>query len=138
MEETKRNLDDEIQDLLENLKDLEADSEEYSKTTKCLDTLYRLKIDEKKNESDIEESKNQRKFRVIGYVLEGAGIVLPLIFYGRWMKRGFKFEETGTFTSKTFTGLQRFSNQQRNKRFGRGNTVFSFYLYISRKSQSVL
>lgn len=108
MEETKRTLDDEIQDLLENLKDLEADSEEYSKTTKSLDTLYRLKIDEEKNKSDIEESKNQTKFRVIGYVLEGAGIVLPLIFYGRWMKRGFKFEETGTFTSKTFTGLQRF------------------------------
>lgn len=108
MEKNKRTLDDEIQDLLENLEDLEADGEEYAKTTKYLDTLYRLKIEEEKTKSDIEENKNQRKFRVIGYVLEGAGIVLPLIFYGKWMKRGFKFEETGTFTSKTFTGLQRF------------------------------
>ena len=108
MEETKRTLDDEIQDLIDTLEDLEADGEGYAKATKNLDTLYRLKIEEEKAKSDIEENKNQSKFRVIGYVLEGAGIVLPLIFYGKWMKRGFKFEETGTFTSKTFTGLQHF------------------------------
>lgn len=108
MEKSKRTLDDEIQDLLGNLEDLEADSDEYAKTTKYLDTLYRLKIEEEKTKSDIEENKNQSKFRVIGYVLEGAGIVLPLIFYGKWMKRGFKFEETGTYTSKTFMNLQHF------------------------------
>lgn len=108
MEETKRTLDDEIQDLIDTLEDLEADSEGYLKATKNLDTLYRLKLEEEKTKSDIKENKNQGKFRIIGYVLEGAGIVLPLVFYGKWMKRGFKFEETGTFTSKTFTGLQRF------------------------------
>ena len=29
----------------------------------------------------------------------------PLMFYGIWMKKGFKFEETGTYTSTTFRGL---------------------------------
>ena len=34
-----------------------------------------------------------------------AELVLPLVFYGVWMRRGLKFEETGTFTSQTFKGL---------------------------------
>lgn len=41
----------------------------------------------------------------IKYGLEAAGIVIPLMFYASWMKKGFKFEETGTFTSTTFRGL---------------------------------
>lgn len=108
MDKSKRTLDDEIQDLLENLEDLEADSEEYAKTTKNLDILYKLKLEEEKNKSELANGKKQNIFRAIGYGLEGAGIVLPLIFYGIWMKRGFKFEETGTYCSKTFTGLQKF------------------------------
>lgn len=32
-------------------------------------------------------------------------LVLPLIFYGIWMNKGFKFEETGSFTSTTFKSL---------------------------------
>ena len=34
-----------------------------------------------------------------------AELVLPLVFYGVWMKRCLKFEETGTFTSQTFKNL---------------------------------
>lgn len=34
-----------------------------------------------------------------------AGLVLPLVFYGIWMNKGFKFEETGSFTSTTFKNL---------------------------------
>ena len=34
-----------------------------------------------------------------------AELVLPLVFYGVLMKRGLKFEETGTFTSQTFKNL---------------------------------
>ena len=108
MEKSKRTLDDEIQDLLGNLSDLEADSEEYSKIAKNLDTLYKLKIEEEKNKSELLNSKDQNKFRIVGFILEGAGIVLPLIFYGGWMKKGLKFEETGTFTSSTFRDLTRF------------------------------
>lgn len=37
--------------------------------------------------------------------VEIAGIVIPIVFYGVWMKRGLKFEEEGCFTSATFKGL---------------------------------
>ena len=34
-----------------------------------------------------------------------AELVLPLAFYGTWMKMGFEFEKEGTFTSSTFKNL---------------------------------
>ena len=46
--------------------------------------------------------------RWVGYGLQALGIVLPLSFYAVWMKRGLQFEETGSFTSKTFQGLTKF------------------------------
>lgn len=51
------------------------------------------------------QAKEQKWDRRIKYALDAASIGLPLIFYGVWMNRGFKFEETGTFTSATFRGL---------------------------------
>lgn len=37
--------------------------------------------------------------------VEVGKLVLPLIFYGIWMNKGFRFEETGSFTSTTFKNL---------------------------------
>ena len=34
-----------------------------------------------------------------------AELVLPLAFYGAWMRMGFEFEKEGTFTSSTFKNL---------------------------------
>lgn len=67
--------------------DTEADSELEKRA------LDLLQVDEKK------------KDRIVKIVLESTGIVLPIVFYGIWMKRGFKFEETGVLTSPTFRGL---------------------------------
>lgn len=43
--------------------------------------------------------------RYIRLGIEAAQLVLPLMFYATWMKKGLAFEETGTFTSTTFRGL---------------------------------
>lgn len=97
--------------------------------------LYKLRIEETKNEMDFSEKREARimdidekkaarfmdyeshgrdkqeelsekvKDRYFDTGLAMAEIILPLIFYATWMKRGFKFEETGTFTSATFKGL---------------------------------
>jgi len=37
--------------------------------------------------------------------IAAAELLIPLMFYGIWMRKGFKFEETGTYTSTTFRGL---------------------------------
>ena len=101
-EEIKDLLGEEIKTEIRKLSTLEAGSEEKSTAIEDLAKLYRLRIEETKNEWDFNEKVKDRYFRL---GVEAAGIILPLIFYGIWMRRGFKFEETGTFTSTTFRGL---------------------------------
>lgn len=135
-------MDNEIRDLLgeeikaqiEDLYSLETGSKEKSIAVGNLATLYKLRIEEIKNELEFEEKRERRlmendklaeevncheqdeqlkreqlseqiKERYFKFGIATAEIVLPLIFYASWMKRGFKFEETGTYTSTTFRGL---------------------------------
>lgn len=49
------------------------------------------------------EKENTHKY--IGYAINVAGIVLPLIFYGAWFGKGLQFEETGVYTSGMVKGL---------------------------------
>ena len=102
MDETKELLNEEIKYILEDLSNLPEDSEERTMMVDNLVKLYKLKIEENKNSEDNAAKKKDQYLR---YVIDIAGIVLPLIFYGVWMGRGFKFEEKGTFTSQTFKGL---------------------------------
>lgn len=119
-EEIKDLLGEEIKSEIEALSSLESGSKEKSTAIEDLTKLYKLKIEETKidyeigekydaRESDkqlknaqLEEQVKDRYFRL---GIEAAGIVLPLIFYAIWMRKGFKFEENGTYTSTTFRGL---------------------------------
>ena len=119
-EEIRRLLGEEIKTEIRDLSTLEPGSKEKSTAIEDLAKLYRLRIEETRNEwdfnekyesrdSDIQFKKDQLeeqvKDRYFRFGIEAAGIILPLIFYAIWMKRGFKFEETGTYTSTTFRGL---------------------------------
>lgn len=121
-------MDNEIEELLreqikseiEGLSSFESGSEEKIKAIKCVTELYKLKIEEDKSlvdaidkeerrkaEDSIKsvELDNNKKDRLIRICIAGAELILPLVFYAVWMRRGLKFEETGTFTSTTFRGL---------------------------------
>lgn len=114
------------------LKGLSAMDSKDGKSDKIddLTQLYKMRIEEIKLENDLEEKRARRemeekqienckneeraksdqfkeeiKTRYIKMAIESAGIILPMIFYASWMRKGFKFEETGTFTSTTFKGL---------------------------------
>lgn len=87
----RKKLKKEIEMDFEYLAALEPYDEKYAKITENLNQLYDLKNREDKNWTDL----------TVGLL----GICLPLIFYGVWMKQGFKFEETGAYTSTTFRGL---------------------------------
>ena len=106
-------LSEEIEGEIENLSSLEPGSDEHSKAVESLSKLYKLKIEESKNQSELEEKqkeellkqeqmKEQRIDRWVKVGVAACELTIPLIFYGVWMKRGFKFEETGTFCSPTF------------------------------------
>lgn len=126
--ERRIKMNDEIRDLLEeeikteirDLSTLEAGSKEKSTAIEDVAKLYRLKIEETRNEWDFNEKYESRdsdilfkkdqlgeqvKDRYFRLGVEAASIILPMIFYAAWMKRGFRFEESGTYTSTTFRGL---------------------------------
>ena len=119
-EEIRRLLGEEIKTEIQKLSSLESGSKEKSTAIEDLATLYRLRIEETKNELDFDEKYDSRvsdqllkkeqldeqvRDRYFRLGVEAASILLPMMFYAVWMRRGFRFEETGTYTSTTFRGL---------------------------------
>jgi len=100
--EIKELLEETIKSGIRDLSFLPSGSKEKSTAFEDLVKLYKLRIEETRNERDFNEKVKDRYFRL---GVETLGIILPLIFYAVWMERGFRFEETGTFTSTTFRGL---------------------------------
>lgn len=123
-------MEKEIISLIEELSMHEPGSEEYKEISKAIDGLYvtlnkekSLALEEtkarnqdianlreivvKEKHLELDEQANKEN-RVMGYVKTGveiASIVVPVIFYGIWMKRGLEFEQEGSYTSATFKGL---------------------------------
>lgn len=108
-EEIRDLLGEKIKSGIRDLSFLPSGSKEKSAAIEDLVKLYELRIEETRNESDIQFKKyqleEQVKDRYFRLGIEMTSIILPLIFYGIWMRKGFKFEETGSFTSTTFRGL---------------------------------
>lgn len=133
-EQIRQALADEILSQLNNLSTLDPGSKEQQTAVENVTKLYRLGLEDAKTDTDYDEKVRRRemdeqheqneldkqareeqfkKDQLVEQIKDryfklGIGvveIVLPLIFYATWMKRGFKFEETGTYTSTTFRGL---------------------------------
>lgn len=120
-------LDEEIRAEIEGLSNLIPGSKEHLDAVESLTKLYKLRIEdsraameynkeidddqfrqnqmEKDAESQKEELAEQRIDRLVRMGIAGLELIVPIVFYNIWMKRGFKFEETGTFTSTTFKNL---------------------------------
>lgn len=128
----KTKLDEEIEKQIEGLSDVSGKSrteaiddlvklhklriDEVRLETESEEKAERRKLDERKVDNEIEsqindctfkrnQEREDHKNRYLRFGIDAAGIVLPLVFYGVWMRKGFKFEEHGTFTSTTFRGL---------------------------------
>lgn len=103
MDELQNKVDAELNRALEGLSKHEVDSEEYGKATNNFEKLYRMRMDEQKNDADywlkheVDEisRKDQRKDRIIGYVFDG----VKLAGYAGLFVLGLKYEENGTLAS---------------------------------------
>ena len=119
-EENRSLLEEEIKAEIKRLGSLESGSQGHTKAVDSLTKLYKLKLEEDKNtyerldkienreidqESKTAQMAESVKDRYFRFGMAAAELVLPLMFYGVWMRRGFKFEQDGTFTSQTFRGL---------------------------------
>ena len=124
MKELKRMLDKEIEEELNYISTLKPGSEEHSEAIDSVAKLYKLRYEQDCKEKELEETtkhhedeinigcerdkqqlKEQKLDRYFKLGVEAAGVALPLIFYGAWINKGLKFEETGSFASTTFRGL---------------------------------
>lgn len=133
MDNITKLLEEEIEEQIKNLSDI-SDPKQKSMAVEDVTKLYKLRIEQVKNETELaekqarremearqikldseakERSENLEEFRLSEMVRDRyfrTGIAmleigLPLMFYGVWMSRGFKFEKDGTYTSKTFMNL---------------------------------
>lgn len=119
-EENRSLLEEEIKAEIKRLGSLESGSQEHTTAVDSLTKLYKLKLEEDKNtyerldkienreidqESKTAQMAESVKDRYFRFGMAAAELVLPLMFYGVWMRRGLKFEQDGTFTSQTFRGL---------------------------------
>lgn len=108
-EKVKELLTEEIVEEIESLSELPYGTQEHSEAIGNIDKLCRIKVEMDKIEKDAKEKRVQleeaKKDRWIKIGLTTMEVILPLGFYGIWMRKGFKFEETGAFTSTTFKGL---------------------------------
>ena len=122
-----------IGELIEKIRTLEPGTEQHEKACKALAEIYSVRIKYTDIEMGYEDHVAQRKHEmiiannelatkqeqfdeqrrehmrdlIINTAVALTGIVVPLAAYGVWMNRGFKFEETGTYTSSTFKNLFR-------------------------------
>lgn len=108
-DEIRNLLNEEIKQQIQDLSSLEAGSDKKSKATEDVVKLCKLAVEEEKTEQNLCEQQKQlneqTKDRYVKIGIAAAEIILPLIFYACWIRKGLKFEETGSFTSATFKGL---------------------------------
>jgi hypothetical protein len=117
------NIDDRKLDIENNKNisqhDLELDKLDFEKK-KLMDNLDletdKLNSVDERNRNDIRlkefelniKNKVDKTDLVLGAIkigIEVMAVALPVIQYNSWMKKGFEFEETGTFTSNTFRNM---------------------------------
>ena len=132
--EIKKMKYEEQKKLLEKISSMDPTSEEYDTVLdkiKSIDSMLakenelmvkreqnkaeldfkREQLEEQKesNKAELVCKKNQldelKKELIVKYGVEIGLSVLTLIFYGCWMNKGFKFEETGALCSFTFKNL---------------------------------
>lgn len=117
----KNLLDEEIERLLSHIKTLGFGADERDAAISELTRLYKLRIEETKNEQEYEKDRERRAMerefheaddeskrellsdqgieRYFRYGTMALELVLPIVAYGVWYHKGLKFEETGTVTS---------------------------------------
>lgn len=110
--QNKEMLGNKISELLCDLGNLDAGSEERSRAVKDLETLWKMSIESDKMDLDInkheKELSESEKDRYIKLIIIGVEVLVPIAFYSVWMALGLNFEKTGCITSAVFKGLIHF------------------------------
>jgi len=115
---------DEVVSELEALKELPLGDEKHAKAVEDICKLYRLGLEEDKIRSDcqheqerldqnelydaklkIAQFEDNAKNRKYELAIALIGTIGPMLLYSIYLGKGFKFEESGTYTSQTLKNL---------------------------------
>lgn len=123
MERFEENMEKAIDRESDILSNVSSDAGKKEESLKRLEKMQQIMMNERemnmkerKFDHDIEIGDvNQRdkeimfhenqKHKIIEHALRVAELVLPLVCYGIWTTRGFRFEKEGVYTSKTFQNI---------------------------------
>lgn len=98
MNDIKLRVEDEINHALDKLNEFDPTTQEYETICKNLEQLCQTK----NTLNFYPEDNTQNKDKIIEYSFKAAELLVPIMFYGAWMRRGLEFEKNGSFTSTTF------------------------------------
>ena len=116
----KELLKEELVSEIQTISSMDAGSDELQRAVDNFNVLYRLNLEQQKIDNDLAHREKQLDFdaskeeqriedekrnKYIQWGIDIASLVLPLSLYTKWLSKGFKFEQTGTFTSTTFRDL---------------------------------
>lgn len=112
MDEVKTLLDEEYKKTLQDVSETMTDSEESRWALTKLNELHEQRIKEMQIQSDFKvkekelrikeaQLKESKKDRVVRSIHDAAALLIPIGFSSYWMAKGLKFEESGSFTSRT-------------------------------------
>lgn len=133
---------DELSSELDAITEMEIGSEQQSKAIENLSALAKVRQDliksdvdynleeeklnfekekfEYQRSQDLKKAKDDKRDKIIGYVLTAAGILIPAALGiarirrdDKWMVMGFEYEKTGAISSKTFNSLLKHFNSPR-------------------------
>lgn len=112
MDEVKNLLDEEYKKTLQDVSETMTDSEESRWALTKLNELHEQRVKEMQIQSDLkvkekelrikeEQLKESKKDRLTRGIYDVAALLVPIGFSSYWMAKGLKFEESGSFTSRT-------------------------------------
>lgn len=126
--ELNERLDRELARRFEDLENLESGSDAQGKATENIVKLYKMRMEEEKNnvskeadedkllmekhrlELEAKKASDDKFIRILTTSLTTACTVGSLLAGAHFTAKGFKFEETGTFCSATMKGLTKMWN----------------------------
>ena len=126
--ELNERLDKELERRFEDLENLDTGSDAQVKATENIVKLYRMRMEENekkankeaeedklqlekhKHELEISKAEDDRKIRKTTIWTGLATGVASGAVGCYWLAKGFEFEKTGTFCSKTMTGIMKVFN----------------------------
>ena len=105
----KQQIEKYVMEEFKYIKQLDPTDEKYEELKRSsindINTLIGLLQKEDINDDNVKKDIELRSDRIIKVITDATTIIVPIIFYNAWMNKGFRFEETGTYTSNTFKNL---------------------------------